>query len=389
MFKTKTILIALVTLSPALFAEGSLEQFSGETMGTTYKVKYSLNSKSEFAHETAQIKNGVEQLLKNLNAQMSTYIQSSEISRFNKLSPRQEMKISAGFAEVVRAALKISTKSSSYFDPTVGPLLRLYAHGYDGEKNLQEKIPSPKKIEATLALIGMGKLELTTTKKPRKLMEFSLSKSTAGLELDLSAIAKGYGVDIVYRYLSSLGLSSILVEVGGELRGSAENSANSSPGKPALWRVGIEKPAAERSERPMAILPLSDMSVATSGNYRNFRLIEGKRIGHVINPKSGQYVQSNIASVTVLDKSCMEADAWATGLLAMPEEALRKTVAKHNLKALWAIYKAKPKFLGWVSFWGKPRIVVHRSRALVDYLQKFGSQNESSQQSPIKKETSL
>jgi len=242
--KQLSIILALVILSPALFAKktssensgaSELKSFRGKTMGTTYLVKYFENpaTKTTAANTDAvDIQEGVETILARVNAEMSTYIKESEISRFNRLAPGIKMRVSDGFAKVTLAAISLAEKSDGYFDPTVGPLLKLYAHGYDRQNSLQKTLPSEKQITEALKAVGFQKI------KPSRndLSGNYLSKTTVSTELDLSAIAKGYGVDLIYEYIESLGIKTVLVDIGGELRGSLANEQK-------FWKVGIESPA--------------------------------------------------------------------------------------------------------------------------------------------------
>ena len=366
---TALVLLFFGGASPALFAKTPKQEvitLEGPTMGTTYKVKYFA---SKATPKTAIIKAGIEKIFIDLNNEMSTYIKNSQISRFNQSKAGEHIFIGSDFAKVVHGAVTISKASGGYFDPTVGPLLKLYSHGYDRQKKLQKLLPDKAKIKRVLGLVGSKYLEIHD-KKARSGLYWSLAKTKPGVELDLSAIAKGYGVDKVYEYLVSQGVTSMLVEIGGELRASKiKLSTGGAGGAKNHWRVGIERPAQLRqnnlrSAKPLAIVTLSDTAVATSGNYRNFRMIEGQRVGHVINPLTGDYLQSKVMSVTVLADTCMEADAWATALLAMPQTRIRAKAKELGLKVLWAVTEK--------NLLGRNRLKVYKSMALKVYEESNG-----------------
>jgi thiamine biosynthesis lipoprotein len=302
------------------------EVFQGPTMGTMYKVIYTPTANTP---KLAVLKSKVEDLLVKINQSMSTYIPNSEISLFKKLKPYTPMAISNDFGIVSQKALEIASLSQGAFDPTIGPLLRAYNMGAGGDP-LSQKMPSPEVLSQTRSLVGYEKIKL---KKSPENSQWILEKIQEGVELDYSAIAKGYGVDVVYELLLANHVKSALVEIGGELRASEFKTDTGD-----MWIIGLEKPSLNIRDKLMT-LPLAHKSIATSGNYRNFRMLDGKRIGHILNPKEGRYIESEVASISVLADTCMEADAWATALFSLSLKESMALALKHKLPVIYFVLK--------------------------------------------------
>jgi FAD:protein FMN transferase len=293
-----------------------IEHLQGRTMGTSYNVKF--HSEKLIDLKVAHQK--IDELLKAVNQSMSTYIPSSEISRFNKNNSNSEIALSKEFWFVLSYALSVAEKTQGRFDPTIGPLVNLWGFGPGGER----KVPEQEAIDSALERVGYQKLILRE-QKVRKLNPL--------LQVDLSASAKGYGVDVVADYLESLGIDDYLVEIGGELR--LRGLKGEFP-----WKVAIEAPDPEKQGRPLQkVLSLKDKAMATSGNYRNFFESKGKRYAHIIDHKTGRPSQKKILSATVItSKSCMVADSWATAYMLMtPLEAI--DLANKQNMSLFLIFK--------------------------------------------------
>jgi thiamine biosynthesis lipoprotein len=208
---------------------------------------------------------------------------------------------------VVKAALRISRLTQGAFDVTIGPVVNLWGFG---PQTAEEALPSDKAVKDALAKVGYERVHVRDTPP-------ALRKERSDINIDLSAIAKGYGVDKIAQYLEAQGIGHYLVEIGGELRGKGLNP-NGVP-----WRIAIEKP--DPGQRVIErIIQISDRGVATSGDYRNFFEIAGQRYSHTMDPRTGRPVRHDLASVTVVSDTCMEADALATALLVMgPEQGFR------------------------------------------------------------------
>lgn len=274
---------------------------SGETMGTTYHVRYvSANPR----HNPERVKEAVDAVLVQINAQMSTYDPESELSRFNQRSQTTPVVISRSLEEVVKRALEIAVESDGALDVTVGPLVNLWGFGPQARP---EQVPTDAELAQIRQQVGYQLLQLEN---------HQMSKQVPELYVDLSTIAKGYGVDRVALVLEQLEIQNYLVEIGGEMR-----MKGSKPGDEP-WRIAIEKPISTERSVQRVIEP-GDAAVATSGDYRNYYEQDGVRFSHIIDPHSGKPIQHNLVSVTVITDTCMDADAYATALTVMgPQRAL-------------------------------------------------------------------
>ena len=269
---------------------GGFHRSAGQTMGTEYAVAWS--GGADCAPGLARL---IEAELQSVNAQMSTYLRESEISRFNRAPAGEWVPVSAELAAVVALALDLSQQSGGAFDITVGPLVRLWGFGAEARDGL----PAAPEIEAAAARVGYRRLSV-------RMAPPALYKRHPGLRLDLSAIGKGHGVDRLARLLESRGCDDYLVDIGGEVRARGSNRH----GEP--WRIGIETPGGDAAGAVEAVLRLSAGAVATSGDYRNFRLVGETRLSHTIDPRTGWPVAHDMASVTVVADSTALADGLAT-----------------------------------------------------------------------------
>ena len=274
----------------------------GPVMGTTFSLVRvgEVDAPERWA-------NRVEASLEAVNAEMSTYIESSVLSRFN--GGEHPLVVSEAFAEALEVSRAVWTHSDGAFDPTVGPLVRAWGFGPD------ERPSQPPEIEDLRALIGFDEIVLTR----REDGAWMLDKTREGVELDLSAVAKGLAAERLCRELGPEG--SVMVEVGGEVcvRGA------SAPGRP--WRLGVERPnekvapGAAGVQRIVALDGDEYAALATSGDYRNYYEVDGKRLSHTIDPRSGRPIEHRLASVSVVASDASSADAWATALNVMGLEA--------------------------------------------------------------------
>lgn len=289
----------------------------GKTMGTTYHIKYIDNGEHSLP-EPKQVQEELDNLLKSVNGAMSTYQKDSEISKFNQFKEvNTAFPISQDFAKVVKEAVRLNKVTEGALDVTVGPLINLWGFGPDKRLN---KVPSQEQIAERAALVGIEKLKVLDDDG-----KTSLEKSVGGLYLDLSSTAKGFGVDKLADYFKKLGVQNYLVEIGGELRGEGKNIHNEA------WQIAIEKPEYQQGVSAQVVVPLDDLGMATSGNYRNYFEDEnGRRLSHIINPKTSAPIDHNLASITVLAKETMTADGLATGLFVLgPDEAMRVAEKEH------------------------------------------------------------
>lgn len=288
--------------------------WQGKTMGTTYTIKFNQAPDGPVLPSQDE----VEKILKAINQSMSTYIPDSEISQINNsLKANEVHKISRDFSNVLSFSLRIAKKTDGLFDPTIMPLVRLWGFGPDGKR----KVPSDQEVEEAKAKVGYG--QVVHNDKESEVMFLKPKMS-----LDFSASAKGYAVDKISEFLTKRRIVDHMVEIGGEVRTAGKNN-----GKP--WNIAIETPDPNFTKKSIQrVIPLVGLSLATSGNYRNFFTENGKSYAHTMDYRTGRPVKGIVASVTVLSKdSCMDADGWATALMAMgPEKGIEFT-KKYSIAA--------------------------------------------------------
>ena len=296
------ILILLVIGAFWFFRSNSSEQIviKGETMGTYYIVKI-VSPPQDLSQE--ELKLELDELLVGINKIMSTYDKNSELSLFNQSNNIQPQAISNELATVIDESIRIGMISNGALDVTVGELVNLWGFGTEGRPN---KVPAQEQILQAKKKIGLQHLTLTSQ---------GVAKAIPDLYVDLSSIAKGYGVDQVARFLQKKGFKNIMVDIGGELALRGKNAEN------LPWRIAIEKP--ENFERSVQqIIAATNVGVATSGDYRNYFEENGVRYSHTINPKTAAPITHKLASVTVLHESTMTADGLATALMVMGEDGM-------------------------------------------------------------------
>jgi thiamine biosynthesis lipoprotein len=267
---------------------------SGTKMGTSYHITVVADQPAP-----ADLAARIDAALDLVDLSMSTYKPSSELSQFNQLPVNQQQAISAEFSQVLDVSRDVWAQSSGAFDPTVGPLIDLWGFGPVPAK---DTLPSDQAI--ALALQGVGFEHVQQSAQ-------TISKRHP-VRLDLSAVAKGYAVDLVADLLEMLALPDYLVEVGGEIRLGGSNPEGEA------WRVAVEMPSL--MPQIQTVIAARDTAVATSGDYRNYFEKDGKRYSHTSDPRTGRPITHSLASVTVLAETCAYADAWATALMVLGEE---------------------------------------------------------------------
>ncbi len=280
---------------------GRLVAFRGETMGTTYMAKmiFPRPAFGIFGRDRTDIEGTVQEMLDHVDGLMSTYKPNSELSRFNASDSLAPFGISHETAEVFLAALKVSEHSDGAFDITVGPIVNAY--GFGPENHVGP--PDEDELEALMERIGYEKLKVD-------MAALTVRKSQADIYCDLSAIAKGYAVDVVARFAEEQGITDYFIEIGGEIRAKGHSERGD------LWSVGIEEPI-EGARAIHRVVPLEDSAMATSGDYRNYYEEGGVRVSHTIDARTGRPITHNLASVSVFHEQCMMADAYATAMLVL------------------------------------------------------------------------
>ncbi|MBT3783609.1 FAD:protein FMN transferase [bacterium] len=285
----------------------------GKTMGTWYRVKFlpvDTVSQPEWKKE-------VDLLLASINQSMSTYIKDSEISRWNSVQSTLPQEVSKEFYRLVSNSVAFSQSTTGIFDITVGTLVNLWGFG-PLETALR---PSNEALLEALSLTGYQMLELS---KPS-----SLRKRKPGVQIDLSSIAKGYGVDQVGLFLQRHQVDNYLVEIGGEIR----LQGHSPSGHP--WKVGINRPVPEAPlDDLVEAVELEDESLATSGNYRNYHQDQQGRWSHFIDPQSGMPRKSDLLSATVIAKDCETADALATIAILLGSQSAKEYLSRRQVDYL-------------------------------------------------------
>jgi len=327
----KLTLVFCCLLLSACAEKDSTIKITGHTMGTTYHISAIPLNKNRSITQ-AILKQQVDDLLEKINQKMSTYQIDSEISRFNRYQKTNWFNVSKEFAFVVAYAQKISRLTDGAFDITVLPLVNLW--GFGAKK--QDSFPPDEKISAILADIGYSHLDV-------RQQPAALKKNHLSLTVDLSAIAKGYAVDAISRYLDQQGFNSHLIEIGGEIKAQGKNANNKN------WKIAIEEPSGNTSlnrKKANRIVALTNMAIATSGDYRNYFVKDGIRYSHTIDPKTGRPITHQLASVTILNKSCMIADAYATAVMVMGGELGKKFIIRNKISAN-LIIRSGNHFITW------------------------------------------
>lgn len=254
--------------------------------------------------------------LQQVDAQLSTWRPDSEVARFNASAAGEWFPVSARVAGLALEALALSRRSGGAFDLTVAPLVQLW--GFGPHAPVGESVPGAEAIAAAMQRVGWQQLEA-------RLDPPALRKRVDGLSLDFSAIGKGHGVDRVAERLNGLGCRSYLIDIGGEVRTLGQGPR----GGP--WRIGVEQPDGGAVQR---VVRLSGQSAATSGDYRNFRVLDGRRLSHTIDPRVGEPVTHALASVTVVAASAAEADGLATAIQVLGPDAGWRFARREGVAAL-------------------------------------------------------
>jgi len=274
---------------------------SGETMGTTYHITVVTG----YLSGTNNLKEQIEQRLREINRSMSTYLPDSEISRFNALDQTgKKFCPSDDFSYVMTTAKRIFHLTEGAWDGTVGPLVALWGFGRSPR---EPAIPSGEDIDKAMPAVGFGKIAISG--------DGCLAKRHPKVSLDLASIAKGYGVDALSKLIEDNGFKNFLVEIGGEVfaRGFRKDGKS--------WQVGIADP---RKDAPLnsvyKVIPLRDKALATSGDYRNFFEVDEKTYSHVLDPRTGHPVQNRMAGVSIIATNCTFADGLATAVMVLGHE---------------------------------------------------------------------
>lgn len=318
-----SVLLLLITSSCKTKSnEGKLIKLQGSVFGTTYSIKYF--GKTEYQKPIDSLFNAV-------NKSLSTYLPSSDISRINQND--STVVVDDLFVEVFKKAKRIYKETNGYFDPTIGKLINAY--GFGSKKTKKELLK--EEVTELIKLTGFDKVKLKDRKVYKKVPE---------IIFDVNALAKGYAVDLIARFLEHKNIVNYLVEIGGEIR--AGGLKNNKP-----WKIAIEKPNPNEAQPFQKIIELSNKSMATSGNYRKFKIGKnGEKYVHIINPKTGLAKESNLLSASVISEmDCADVDAYATAFMAMGLKKTKEFLKKHpNLKVILLYVDKKGKTKEFVNY---------------------------------------
>lgn len=299
LFINFTLLIVACKTTPSL-GDYTLK---GAVFGTTYTIKY--------VQAEQNYQKSIDSLFFLINKSLSTYISSSDISKIN--SGDSTVIVDDFFVEVFQKSKKIYQETDGYFDPTVGNLVNAWGFGPKNEK----KNLTASEIKEQMRFVGFDKVGLIGNK---------VVKQHEGIYLDFNAVAKGFGIDVIARFLESKNIENYLVEIGGEIRTKGKKKDNTN------WTIKLVNPLYKNELDKFKKLNLSNKSMATSGNYRKYRVSEnGTKYVHTINPKTGLATESNLLSASVIASlDCADVDAYATAFMAMGIDKTIEFVEKHK-----------------------------------------------------------
>lgn len=290
-------------------------KLSGAVFGTSYSIIY--NSDTDYSTQ-------FDSLFTVINKSMSTYQVDSDISKLNR---NENHIIDNHFIKVYETSKQIYKETNGAFDPTIGAVVNAWDFGPEGKLKDIDSL----KIDSLMLSVGLNKIarEDNKIKKPK------------GAFIDFNAIAKGYGVDVVSEFLESKNVNNYLVEIGGEIRVKGQNEE-----KKSLWKVGVENPNFEGKQSILKAITLKDKSMATSGTYRKFKVDEdGNRYAHIIDTNTGYPSKTNLLSISVIAKTCMVADAYATAFKAMGIEKVKAFLKSHPELKVFLIFENDKKEL--------------------------------------------
>lgn len=301
----------------------------GKTMGTVWRVTLA----GVDAARRDALQQAIQQQLDADDGTLSTWKPDSMLSQFNRYQGEAPQPISADMADIVTAALRIGAQTGGAMDITVGPLVNLWGFG---PAKQPAQTPTAAQIAAAKAQTGLQHLRVIETAKGQW-----LQKDLPGLYVDLSTMGEGYATDHLARLMEREGINNYLVSVGGAVLSRGQN-AQGSP-----WRVAIQKPT-DRENAVQARVSLQGHGISTSGSYRNYYELDGKRISHVIDPVTGRPIEHKLVSATVIATTALEADGWDTGLMVLGSDKAKALALKQHL-AVYLISKEGDTFVSWMS----------------------------------------
>lgn len=319
-------------------------QLEGAIFGSFYQVTI---ADSLTQGDAQRLEEGLLEVLEDVNAAMSIYREDSELMAFNHSPVGEWQPLSDELIEVLAISRSVAEASNGAFDVTIGGLVNLWSFGSEARPR---EIPDEQTLNERLAEVGPDSIEVDESGlQARRLRD---------IFVDLGGVAKGHGTDRVGAYLDGQGIEHYLVNLGGDLIVRGYRDTESQP-----WRIGIEAPFVERQEA-QHILPLDMISVATSGDYRNYFEEDGRRYSHTLDPRTGRPIDHRLASVTVAHPSNAWADAWATALMVLGEEEGMVLARNQDLKVLMLIREED----GWASV-ATPAFADHFGQSRMDEME--------------------
>ncbi|KKB04183.1 FAD:protein FMN transferase ApbE [Pantoea anthophila] len=331
-YQTNLLLTAVLALSLVACDKPAAEPalvLEGKTMGTVWRVSLAGVDQAR----KAELQQRIQQRLDADDAELSTWKPDSALSRFNQSRDLTPQPVSENMADIVTTALRIGRKTGGAMDITVGPLVNLWGFGPTKQP---VHTPDAAQIAAARAETGLQHLRVVQGAGGQW-----LHKDLPGLYVDLSTVGEGFATDHLARLMEQLGINNYLVSVGGAVLSRGLN-AQQQP-----WRVAIQKPT-DRENAVQARVDLQGHGISTSGSYRNYYELDGKRISHVIDPVTGRPIEHKLVSATVIATTALEADGWDTGLMVLGTEKAKALALEQHL-AVYLISKQGDKFVSWMS----------------------------------------
>ena len=303
--RNNILIILAVVLSVLSVGCGKVEykQINGVIWNTTYHITY--KSDKEFTDSVINALRAVER-------SVSAFDPKSIVSQVNR---NEDVELDSIFRKVYLKSVELNKLTFGYFDPTVSPLINAMGFGYEETENVE-------KLDSLLDFIGISKSRIEGNR---------LVKDDSRLTFNFSAIAKGFGSDEVAEMFKRNGVNDFIVEIGGEV------VANGKSPRGGAWNVAIESPSADLKREAKLIVELEDKSMATSGDYRNFKVEEGKKYSHIVNPITGLLTPTDIVSATIVAEHCIDADAFATSCVAMGSDLAKKMVEDNGIAAYFIL----------------------------------------------------
>ncbi|QZE30577.1 FAD:protein FMN transferase ApbE [Pantoea ananatis] len=332
-FKINLLFVALMSLLMGCDDTSSKAHdamvLEGKTMGTVWRVSLA----GVEAGRRAALQQRIQQRLDADDAELSTWKPTSVLSRFNQSRATTPQPVSENMADIVTIALRIGKKTSGAMDITVGPLVNLWGFGPDKQPS---HIPDDSQIAAAKALTGLQHLRVIQGGEGQW-----LQKDLPGLYVDLSTVGEGFATDHLAWLMEQEGINNYLVSVGGAVLSRGMNAQNQP------WRVAIQKPT-DRENAVQARVDLQGHGISTSGSYRNYYELDGKRLSHIIDPATGRPIDHKLVSATVIATTALEADSWDTGLMVLGTEKAKALAIKEKL-AVYLITREGDRFVSWMS----------------------------------------